>query len=429
MDDAFGRLKLDLRLAPDALARIAREATGPERRTTRAKRNAPSPTDLRTVGAFLAYQASLRDRGALDFDDLVVRALELLIREAEPLRLWRRRCAHLLVDEVQDLDRSQLDLAVLLAGEERRIFLVGDDDQTIYAWRLADVRRVIGLAAQLPGLRRFDLTVNYRCPRPVVERAVRLVAHNRERFRKRIAPRAGATGSLRLAPLPTDDVTRARRILGRWRQEGLAADAGARWAVLARTNTELAPYGAVALELGIPFSAEEHGLLLDVPSVDERLGAAEAAAGLEADPLVAMARLHQRDAAASALLAWAAPYPTIGALRTAIAAARQRLTMLHRDNAALVLATVHGTKGLEFDHVAVVGLDEGRFPSRRSLEESEDPKRALEEERRLAYVAWTRAKRSLTLVYDPGAPSRFLREAFGEQELSPGSGSSAGRVS
>jgi DNA helicase-2/ATP-dependent DNA helicase PcrA len=103
--------------------------------------------------------------------------------------------------------------------------------------------------------------------------------------------------------------------------------------------------------------------------------------------------------------------------------------MLHRDDAALVLATVHGTKGLEFDHVAVVGLDEGRFPSRRSLEESEDPKRALEEERRLAYVAWTRAKRSLTLVYDPGAPSRFLREAFGEQELSPGSGSSAGRVS
>jgi DNA helicase-2/ATP-dependent DNA helicase PcrA len=79
---------------------------------------------------------------------------------------------------------------------------------------------------------------------------------------------------------------------------------------------------------------------------------------------------------------------------------------------------VHGTKGLEFDHVAVVGLDEGRFPSRTSLEESDDPKRALEEERRLAYVAWTRAKQSLTLVYDPGAPSPFLREAFTVSELS-----------
>jgi superfamily I DNA/RNA helicase len=82
-----------------------------------------------------------------------------------------------------------------------------------------------------------------------------------------------------------------------------------------------------------------------------------------------------------------------------------------------VLATVHGTKGLEFDHVAVVGMDEGRFPSRRSLEEADDPNRVLEEERRLAYVAWTRAKRDLVLVYDPGAPSPFLREAFSEAEL------------
>ena len=82
-----------------------------------------------------------------------------------------------------------------------------------------------------------------------------------------------------------------------------------------------------------------------------------------------------------------------------------------------MLATVHSTKGLEFDHVAVVGLDEGTFPSRRSIEEAEDPVRALEEERRLAYVAWTRAKRSLVLVYDPGAPSPFMREAFDESEL------------
>ncbi len=90
---------------------------------------------------------------------------------------------------------------------------------------------------------------------------------------------------------------------------------------------------------------------------------------------------------------------------------------LCRDDAALTLATAHGTKGLEFDHVAVIGLDAGRFPSRRSVTESEDPARALEEERRLAYVAWTRARRSLTLVYDPLAPSEFLLEAFSADEL------------
>ena len=103
--------------------------------------------------------------------------------------------------------------------------------------------------------------------------------------------------------------------------------------------------------------------------------------------------------------------------RPRIAEARQALERLRRDDAPLLLATAHGTKGLEFDHVAVIGLDEGRFPSARSIADAVEPERALEEERRLAYVAWTRARRSLTLVYDPGAPSLFLREAFDPSEL------------
>ena len=83
----------------------------------------------------------------------------------------------------------------------------------------------------------------------------------------------------------------------------------------------------------------------------------------------------------------------------------------------MTLATAHSTKGLEFDHVAVIGMDAGRFPSARSLRESTEPERVLEEERRLAYVAWTRARRSLTLVYDPASPSQFLLEAFSDREL------------
>jgi len=83
----------------------------------------------------------------------------------------------------------------------------------------------------------------------------------------------------------------------------------------------------------------------------------------------------------------------------------------------LTFATAHATKGLEFDHVAVIGMERGRFPSARSLADAPDPGRALEEERRLAYVAWTRARRSLTLVYDPATPSSFLLEAFSPDEL------------
>ena len=100
--------------------------------------------------AFVAYERALRATGALDFDDLVLRALE----PSRPTRrCWRAgaaRCAHLLVDEVQDVDRAQLRLALLLAAPANRIFLVGDDDQSIYGWRLADVRRILGLRAPCP---------------------------------------------------------------------------------------------------------------------------------------------------------------------------------------------------------------------------------------------------------------------------------------
>src|SRR5204863_8493912 len=149
-----------------------------------------------TARTYVDYERAIAATGGLDFDDLLVRALYRLEADVSLLARWRERCSHLLVDEAQDLDRSQLRLALLLAAPENRIFLVGDDDQSIYGWRLADVRRVLGLAAPLPGLRRVDLVTNYRCPGTVVDRAVRLVEHNTERFAKQIRPRRDAVGSL-----------------------------------------------------------------------------------------------------------------------------------------------------------------------------------------------------------------------------------------
>ena len=147
-----------------------------------------------------------------------------------------RAARHLLVDEAQDLDRAQLRLALLLAAPANRIFLVGDDDQSIYGWRLADVRRLLGLADEaLPGLTRVDLETNYRCPAVVLERAVRLIEHNVERFDKVIRAGPNAAGRLVLAPSAADDVDRAAAVLASWPDDG-----GTR-AVLARTNRELAP--------------------------------------------------------------------------------------------------------------------------------------------------------------------------------------------
>ena len=402
LDDGFSRIKLDQRLTLDQVrAQICRPAAE--------KTPAEGDVDQRVGAAYVEYETWLAQHDALDFDDLVRRALTLLAADADARARWRQRCASLLVDEVQDVDRSQLELAVLLAGEARNVFLVGDDDQTIYAWRLADVRRVLDLAASLPGLRRVDLVTNYRCPRQVVERAVRLIEHNSERFSKVIRCGPLAVGELFLIPDGGDELARARRLLREWYGGERDRDS---YAVLARTNAELAPFAAVALELGIAYRAADDGLLLDDPALDEIL------ASLPDDerPAVALAR-SERGRLARSLLAWSLPYQSAAALRDAVTDARQRRSELRRDDAQLVLATAHGTKGLEFDHVCCIGLDEHVFPSRRTLEESDDPLRALEEERRLAYVAWTRARRSLVLVYDPSAPSVFITEAFSDEEL------------
>jgi DNA helicase-2/ATP-dependent DNA helicase PcrA len=405
--DAPGRMRLDT-----AISRLKLELG-----VTAAEVEA-DPGAGPVARAFVAYEAAVRATGGLDFDDLVLRPLERLDADPALLERWRGRCRELLVDEVQDVDRSQLRLALLLAAPANRIFLVGDDDQSIYGWRLADVRRVLGLGDVLPGLHRIDLEVNHRCPPPIVERAVRLVEHNTERFAKTIRAGTAATGRLVLAPDGSDETVRLARAIGTW------PDDGSTRAVLARTNRELLPAVAVALELGLPFRAPRIELLLESPSVDEALGlAAERARGKPGEPLLVTlgsirveASGDARDAAA-ALLGWAVPYPDLESFARAVRIARQRLAELRRDDAPLTLATAHSTKGLEFDHVVVVGMEDGRFPSRRTLADAEEPRRALEEERRLGYVAWTRARRSLTLLYDPLAPSSFLLEAFSPEEL------------
>jgi DNA helicase-2/ATP-dependent DNA helicase PcrA len=111
LDDAFSRLKLEVGVT-------AREVgTDPE----------PGPI----ARAFLAYESALEDAGGLDFDDLVARSVRLLEARPPLLRRWRTKCHDLVVDETQDVDRSQLRLALLLAAPTNRIFLVGDDDQSL----------------------------------------------------------------------------------------------------------------------------------------------------------------------------------------------------------------------------------------------------------------------------------------------------------
>jgi superfamily I DNA/RNA helicase len=298
--------------------------------------------------------------------------------------------------------------------------------QSIYGWRLADVRRIFGLAALLPGLERHQLITNFRCPKPVVERSIRLVARNRERFAKAVRAGPGSAGRLILAPDAGDDDERIGRAFDTWPADGSTR------AVLARTNAELAPAAAAALDREIPFRAHGVRLPLDDTRLDAVLAAIESSS--EAEPrtplpvLIGKLRAGRGGAGTAsagevdthlALLGWAPRFADAAALAAGVREQRERLGRLRRDDARLTLATAHAVKGLEFDHVIVL-QDGDRFPSRRALDEAADPARALEEERRLAYVAWTRARRSLTLLYDPAAPSQFLLEAFDRSELGLG---------
>ena len=323
LDDAISRLKLDLGVTADEVA--ADPDAGPVART------------------FVAYEHAVAATGGLDFDDLVARSLRLLEQESPLLAAWRERCGHLLVDEVQDVDRSQLRLALLLAAPANRIFLVGDDDQSIYGWRLADVRRVLALADDLPGLQRIDLTTNYRCPRPVVERAVRLIEENQERFRKVVRARPGAVGRLAIAPDSSGGEGPLRRFLTAPLPEGQTR------AVLARTNRELMLPLAIVLDAGLAVRSSAT-LLFEAPLMDELLAEA-AATSPGASLLLRLAELRDLHAAPSAappsddgpdlrelseaLLAWAAAFRDDG-LETFVGRvmdARARLAALRRDDA------------------------------------------------------------------------------------------------
>ncbi len=350
----------------------------------------------------------------------------------------RTDSAHLCVDEFQDVDAAQLRLVRLLAEPQRNLFVVGDDDQTIYAWRLADVRRILSFEALYPGTRRVQLATNYRCPAPVVAISRRLIGVNRERFVKRIdpSPTAAADPDTILA-YPTTDAGWPDGLVGL-----AAAEAEARRTVcfLARTRSELGPMLLALARAGVPHTTAVPAAVQADPvqrlvtaarGLPGHLAPFEALLGLRAGHgwrrADANDTLSDDDhAALDALLGWAVGIARLDRFLEAHDRAVARLEALRRPDAPIELVTVHGAKGREWQTVVVLGMEEDRFPNRRSLVDAADPSRAIEEERRLAYVALTRATRRLVLAYDPARPSRFLAE-MGIGRYRPTSGATAVR--
>ena len=387
------------------------------------------PTEARA--AMAEYGALLTSRGALDFDDLVVRAAELLEADGTLRERWQARFSHVLVDEFQDVDAAQLRLIRILAEPERNLMVVGDDDQTIYAWRLADVRRILDFGVSYPEAVRIQLATNYRCPPVVVSASDRLIAVNRERFAKEIGAGMARTESRQLLAFATDAADWPDRLVA------LARVATVRGSLcfLARTRTELTPIMLALVRAGLAHRTSVPAPLEAEPVVALADALRDFPAARQPFELLRRLRAARRwtraedelgddaHAALDAFLGWAAAFGSGAAFPGAYDAARQRVAALRDPAAPIELVTVHGAKGREWDTVVIVGFEEERFPNRRALLEAALPGRAIEEERRLAYVALTRARCRLVLAFDPARPSRFL----GEMGYRPTSGATTDR--
>jgi DNA helicase-2/ATP-dependent DNA helicase PcrA len=128
-----------------------------------------------------AYQEALEKQNALDFDDLLTKPVELLETSPEMLERYRGRFAFVLVDEYQDTNRAQFRFVELLAGSHGNLMVVGDDDQSIYRWRGADIRNILDFEKAFPGARVVRLERNYRSPQRILDAANRVIAQNLER--------------------------------------------------------------------------------------------------------------------------------------------------------------------------------------------------------------------------------------------------------
>jgi DNA helicase-2/ATP-dependent DNA helicase PcrA len=213
---------------------------------------ADSQTDYageRVGRVFLLYEKKLAAAGALDFDDLIFRAVRLLRERAEVAQAEAARVRHLLIDEYQDTNTSQDALVKLLGRGADSLCAVGDEDQAIYRWRGAEVEHILRFDEDFPGARIIPLERNYRSTSGILDAASGLVANNRRRRPKRLLADRGAGARVRLWRFDEDRTeaeTVARAIEDR-------RDGAGDVAVLYRTNAQSRPFEEELVRRRIPY--------------------------------------------------------------------------------------------------------------------------------------------------------------------------------
>lgn len=441
---------------------------------------------------YCAYENMLRAANKIDFDDMLLLCYELLTKRADILEMWQKYYEYILIDEFQDINRVQYDIIRLIALPQNNLFIVGDDDQSIYRFRGAKPEIMLNFPKDYPDCKQVLLDINYRSAADVVEAAGRLIAANTKRFPKKIRAvhkREDAVRVQEFLDVKAQNEAIVRQLLAAHEKGRNYRDI----AILYRTNTQPGALAEKLMEYNIPFTMKdslpniyEHWIAKNILAYI-RLALGENDRALYFQIMNRPKRYLSREAFPDAkvdlkkviryyysqsgkgyviervqklqddlkLLAKTNPYAAVGYIRRAMGyddylreyakqrriheeelfdlisqiqeAAREYNTFAEwfahieeyreelakqsakkndRDRDAVTFMTFHGAKGLEFSQVYIIDANEGITPHHKAVV-NED----MEEERRMFYVAVTRAKSALTVTY--------TRERFGKkQEIS-----------
>lgn len=438
---------------------------------------------------YLGYQEKLQRHRCLDFDDMVVYTYQLLKAREDIRGRWQRQFRYLLIDEFQDINRLQYETVCMLAEPENNLFIVGDDDQSIYGFRGAKPEIMLSFPKQFSEAKQIVLGINYRCSDEIIKAAKRLIDKNHERFEKHIVSNLGKQESVhikRCENLP-DEAEKIVTQIQRYQKDGIAYRD---MAVLFRTNLQMRLLAGKLMEHGIPFTMRENlPNLFDTWMAKDILCYLQLAQGNRSrDIFLKIANRPVRYLSRAAFseqeinfkklrnyyaqknqewmeeriwnfeydiqnLATLSPYAAIHFIRKGIGYddflktyAKERnvnvedwfdvldeiqemardkqsipewfefvenygdtLEEMRKEQARYVkeepgvsLMTMHASKGLEFLVVFVPSLNEDIVPYRKAVQAGN-----LEEERRMLYVAMTRAKRYLHLSF---VKERFHKE-------------------
>ena len=440
-----------------------------------------------------AYGNMLRERRKLDFDDMLLSCYELFDKRKDILRAWQQKFRYILVDEFQDINQLQYDIVRLLAEPENNLFIVGDDDQSIYHFRGARPEIMLNFTKDYPGAEKVVLDVNYRCSKRILDSAMKVIGRNKTRFQKELSTPNPEGEPVRLCEYanPREEYLSVTAELRKRLEQGENLE---NTAVLLRTNQEAEGLIAAFMERQIPFTMKEklpnlfqHWICRNLLAY-MRFAQGERSRKLFLEIMNRPNRYISRDAIASdreisferlrdfykdkdwmcdrlttmethlRILKGLPPYAAINFIRKGMGyeeylqeyalyrkikpeelgeildrlseSAKGMNTLKEweeyiedytrkleeqagkQKKEGVQILTLHGAKGLEFDRVYILNVNEGSIPYRKAVLAP-----AVEEERRLFYVGMTRARKFLTLCYvkkqyeKEREPSRFLKEA------------------